>query len=514
MALEPAAAPATSAAVPVPAPPKLSRRAAGVLLHLSSLPGPHGVGDLGPAAHRFVDFLKDAGQRWWQMLPVVPTGPGDSPYSSPSAFAGNPLFISLDDLVQDGFLAAEDLAQAPEFSARKTDYEAAAEYKEELLRKAFARFPEKGRPEQWDEFRAFCVEASDWLDDYGLFCALKKASGAKPWSQWDEPLRRRRFRFWSRETVRQAGEESAYRQFVQYLFQKQWTALRAYAAARGIGFIGDVPLYVAYDSADVWSRPEIFRLDADLRPEAVAGVPPDYFSEDGQLWGNPLYRWDKLAEDGYFWWIRRLSRAAKLFDAARLDHFIGFTRYWEVPAGARTARGGKWAPGPGQDFFSCVRKRLPDLQLIAEDLGLIGPDVLNLRDAFHFPGIKVLQFSVGDGRVEDPPQGYPAASLACTGTHDNDTLLGWLSKRKDKGFLMRAFGADPAAPQWGFVKAVYESPAQTAIVPLQDALGLGSEARMNFPGEPTGNWRWRLDAAALTPALAKTMADLSRAAGR
>ncbi|MDE2291211.1 MAG: 4-alpha-glucanotransferase, partial [Elusimicrobia bacterium] len=407
MAPEPAEAHAVREAAPAPAPQKLSRRAAGVLLHASSLPGPHGVGDLGPAAYRFVDFLKDAGQHWWQMLPVVPPGPGDSPYSSPSAFAGNPLFISLEALVQDGFLADEDLAQAPEFSARKTDYDAAEGFKEELLRKAFARFSEKGRPEQWDDFRAFCVETSDWLDDYGLFCALKKAHGGKAWSRWEEPLRHRRFRFWSRETVRQAGEESAYRQFVQYLFRRQWEALRNYAAARGVGFIGDVPLYVAYDSAEVWSRPEIFRLDADLRPEAVAGVPPDYFSRDGQLWGNPLYRWDKLAEDGYSWWTRRLLRASRLFDAVRLDHFIGFARYWAVPAGAKTARGGEWTPGPGHDFFAAVRKQLPELQIIAEDLGLVGPDVSELRDAFRFPGIKVLQFSMGDGRVEDPPQGYP-----------------------------------------------------------------------------------------------------------
>jgi len=503
-----------AAIAPAPIPSKLSRRAAGILLHLSSLPGPHGIGDLGPAAFRFIDFLKDAGQRWWQMLPVVPTGPGDSPYSSLSAFAGNPLFISLEALVQDGFLTPEDIAQAPAFPADKTDYEAAAIHKEEILRKAFARFTEKGGAEAWDDFRGFCVEEAEWLDDYGLFCALQKADGGKPWSQWDEPLRLRRFRYWSRETVRQAGEESAFRQFAQYLFRKQWSALKRHAAAQGVGLIGDVPLYVAYDSAEVWSRPEIFRLDAALRPEAVAGVPPDYFSEDGQLWGNPLYRWDKLAGDGYAWWVSRLARAAKRFDAVRLDHFIGFSRYWEVPADAKTAKNGKWTTGPGEDFFSTVRQKLPELQIIAEDLGLVGPDVARLRDAFHFPGIKVLEFSVAEGRVEDPPEGYPVASLACTGTHDNDTLLGWLASRKDRDFLMRHFGAEASAPQWGFIKAVYHSPAQTAVIPLQDILGLGAEARMNRPGQAKGNWRWRLDEKSLTPELARTLAELASASGR
>ncbi len=503
-----------ASAAPAMGAPRLERRAAGILLHLSSLPGPHGIGDLGPAAYRFVDFLQASGQRWWQMLPVVPVGPGRSPYSSSSAFAGNPLFVSLELLVQDGFLSPEDLAQAPEFSPGRTDYDAAQGFKEALLRKAYERFSKTGG-EALDGFRAFCLQESYWLEDYGLFCALKGLNEGRPWSRWDEDLKRRRFRFWPREITRQAGEDSAYHQFVQYLFHAQWRRFEDYAAARGVGLIGDAPLYVAYESAELWAHPEIFRLDAGLAPEAVAGVPPDYFSKDGQLWGNPLYRWEALAQEGYEWWMRRLARAGELFKAVRLDHFIGFSRYWEVPATARTAKEGRWVKGPGADFFSTLRQRLPRLEIIAEDLGLVGPDVVSLRDSFKLPGIKVLEFSIADGgRVEDPPPGYPAASLACTGTHDNDTLMGWLLKRPDREFLIKSFNADAGAPHWGFIQAVYHSPAQTAIVPMQDVLGLGSEARMNLPGEPKGNWLWRLDEKALTPALSRTLAEMAKASGR
>ncbi|MHB2026791.1 MAG: 4-alpha-glucanotransferase [Elusimicrobiota bacterium] len=496
--------------------PALDERAAGILLSISSLPGPHGIGDLGPAAFRFVDFLARSGQRWWQILPIGPTGPGNSPYSSPSAFAGNPLFISLETLAHESILSTEDIMGAPTFTDDEADYAGAMRSKEELLRRAFQRFSQMGNGELWDAFRVFCVRESLWLEDYALFRALKDIHGGQSWLDWERGIKAREFRFWPRELLKKSGEESAFHQFVQWLFARQWTELKKYAAQKGVGIIGDIPLYVSLEGSDAWANPGIFRLDSDFRPEAVAGVPPDYFSEDGQLWGNPLYRWDALAKNGYGWWIERLRQADHRFDAIRIDHFIGFARGWEVPPSSKTARDGHWRAGPGIDFFKTALREIPGIQIIAEDLGALGEDVFSLRNAFGFPGIKVLQFSFSeDGLPIDPFQEYPERTVAYTGTHDNDTSSGWLGKIKGRKAISDYLTAGRQTdPHRAMIEAVYKSPSRAAIIPLQDALGLSSEARMNYPGKAEGNWLWRVRESELNDATSRFLSDLARETGR
>ncbi len=506
---------------------RLRRRAGGVLLHLTSLPGGHGIGDMGNEARRFADFLARAGQSWWQMLPIGPTGAADSPYSSPSSFAGNPLLISLDDLVRDGLLDAEDVRGGPP-GRGKADYAAAREFKEPRLRKAFATFMRSGAAELWTGFREFCKNHQEWVDDYAMYEALKKHYEGKPWTQWEPDVRFRRFRAWSRELLQALGEESAYQQFVQYLFARQWKSLRAYAAGRGVHLIGDVPIFVALESADVWAHPDLFVLDAECRPTVVAGVPPDYFAADGQLWGNPHYRWDELKKRGYDWWVARLKAASERFDAVRLDHFIGFCRYWEIPASAKTAREGRWVPGPGGDFFHTVRRELPQLELIAEDLGAVTAEVEKLRDQFDLPGMRVLQFAFGSDTQAESflPRNYPRRTVAYTGTHDNDTTVGWYSdpgdtpggRKKDQVELEKHharvyLSSDGSRIHWDMIDCLERSTADTVIVPAQDLLGLGNEARMNKPGTVEHNWRWRL-AVPLDEALADRLARLMRESGR
>lgn len=507
----------------------LRRRSSGVLLHLTSLPGPHGIGDLGPEARRAADFLSAAGQRWWQMLPVGPTGAGNSPYSSPSTFAGNPLLISLDDLVQDGLLEVQDLEVSEAFPADKVNFEAVGQFKTERLRKAFAQFTQEKHDKLWAEFQVFYRDHSGWVDDYAFFRVLKAKYGQASWNQWPEEARLRQFRRWGQQSLRSFGESAFYHQFVQFLFHRQWHRLRDYCSQRGIGLIGDVPIFVAYESADVWAHPELFQLDAQGKPLVVSGVPPDYFSETGQLWGNPHYRWDVLKKNGYSWWIQRLRSTAERFDAVRLDHFIAFQNYWEIPAEAQTAKEGRWVPGPGADFFEKAAVEIKNLELIAEDLGTVTPEVMALRDRFDLPGMRVLQFAFGNDQQAESflPHHYPRRCIAYTGTHDNDTTVGWYNDpgnapgsrskeqiEKERHNARVYLKTDGREIHWDMIGAILKSTADTAIVPAQDLLGLGSEARMNRPGIAEGSWQWRLSGGALSGDLAQRLKRLAQDSGR
>jgi len=476
----------------------LARRSAGLLLHVTSLPGGHGIGDLGAPAREFVDFLAAAGQRWWQTLPVGPVGRGDSPYDGPSAFAGNPLLIDLEQLAADGLLARRDLRPSAGLGHGRVAYRAAARFKETRLRRAFAA----AGPDAVDLDRA-----PTWLHDYALYQALTTATGTRHWTTWPRALRRR-----EPGTLEHArtdlAHEIRYQVFVQGVFEHQWRALREHAHERHVRLIGDVPILVALSSADVWAHQDLFQLDGDGRPTERAGVPPDYFSRSGQLWGNPLYRWPAMRRDRYGWWIDRLRSGLDRFDALRLDHFIGFQRYWAVPRGARTARRGRWRRGPGADFLGEVQARLGRPPLIAEDLGAVTGAVETLRDRFELPGMKVLQFALGDARTVDPPAAFPDRSVVYTGTHDNDTTAGWYrsSPAAQRAFVRRYLGASAHDVPRALVELALACPCNVAIVPLQDLLGLGSRARMNRPGTARGNWRWRLN----DPLDSDLAADLQR----
>jgi len=480
----------------------LSERASGVLLHPTSLPGAHGCGDLGPQAHAFARWLRDAGQRWWQMLPVGPVGHGNSPYSAHSAFAGNPLLISLDRLVEEGLLRRSSLADAPAFPQGRVDYAATRTWRERHLRAAFDAFSRRtGEDAQFESFRA---ENAGWLEDFALYMALKRARGDRPWTEWEPDLRSRDSAALDRARKSLAGDIQRNR-FEQFLFARQWQALRDECRGLGVGLIGDLPIFVAHDSADVWTHRDLFFLDAQGQPTVVAGVPPDYFSAEGQRWGNPLYDWEKMEGTGFRWWLQRFAQTFARFDAVRLDHFIGFTRYWEIQAQEPTARNGHWRPAPGAKLFEA----LGPAQLIAEDLGAVTPAVTALRERFHFPGIKLLQFAFGT----DPqaptflPHAYERTSVAYTGTHDNDTTVGWFHDRgspqrtpeqceKERRAALAYLGVKDAGREihWDLIRGVWSSVANLALAPAQDLLGLGSEARMNLPGTVQGNWEWRLTA--------------------
>jgi 4-alpha-glucanotransferase len=515
----------------------LRLRASGVLLHPTSLPGIHGNGDLGAGAHRFVDFLASAEQRWWQMLPVGPPGYGDSPYSAESAFAGHPLLVSPESLARAGWLDAARLGPAAPLPSARTDFAAAEAHRMRLLRAAFAAFsaPRNSgassagtRPREQDDFAAFCAAEASWLDDFALFRALKREHHGAPWTRWEAGVRRRDPRALDAARGRLAGE-IAFEKFVQWAFASEWTSLRAHAAARGVALLGDAPIFVAHDSADVWQNPRDFFLDAAGEPTFVAGVPPDYFSATGQRWGNPLYRWRRMKKSGYAWWIRRLRAALRRFDALRLDHFIGFVRYWRIPATEPTAVAGRWVTGPGEDFFAAVRAALGDLPLVAEDLGVTSRAVKALRDRHRLPGLKVLQFAFGaDPQAPDfLPHNYPRRAVVYTGTHDNDTTVGWFyagggdgstrtaeQAEAERRTCLRYLGTEGKEIHWDMVRAALASVAGLALFPMQDLLGLGSEARMNLPGSATGNWAWRFEEGALSPALAERLAGLTRTYGR
>lgn len=494
----------------------LRERWGGVLLHPTSLPGGHGIGDLGPAAWDWLDWLATAGCRLWQVLPLGPTGYGDSPYQALSAFAGNPLLISLDLLAQEGLLTPEEVDALPDMPEGCVDYGQVQRVKVPLLRLAGRRFLEGGAPhleEPWAEFQA---RAAGWLEDFALFMALKEAYGGRAWLEWPDGLREREPKALAKAR-RDLADEVAVHRALQFLFFLQWSRLRERARARGVTLIGDVPIFVAHDSADVWAHPEWFHLDPGGRPTVVAGVPPDYFSEDGQRWGNPLYRWEALAAEGYRWWIERLRWTLDLVDVVRLDHFRGFEAYWEVPASAPTAREGRWVPGPGASFLEALRAALGGLPLIAEDLGVITPEVTALREAFGLPGMKVLQFAF-DGDPDNPylPHNYEPGYVVYTGTHDNDTASGWFAGAPEatRDFCLRYLASEGRAIAWDLVRAAWSSVARWALAPMQDLLGLGSEARMNVPGRPEGNWRWRLLPGQADAALAARLAEVNHLYGR
>ncbi len=485
--------------------PTLSDRTAGVLLHPTSLPG----GDLGSTAHEMVDFLAEAGQSWWQTLPINPPGLGHSPYSAQSAFAGSPELISAERLVEDGLLEAQDRDLPPDLR----------------LRQAFQAFG-AGDP----EFAQFVAGATDWLEDYALFRALNRQHGGALWTEWPAEVRGRDPAALGR--AREAlAQEMAFERFLQWRFFRDWGALRAHAHQQGIALMGDLPIFLAHDSADVWQHRDLFYLDDRGSPTVGSGVPPDYFSEDGQRWGNPLYRWDRMREAGFAWWIARFRMALTVFDAVRLDHFIGFTRYWEVPASAPTAATGKWRKGPGAPLFQAAASALGKLPLVAEDLGAVTPEVEKLRAKFGFPGLKVLQFAFGtDPQAETfLPHNYPRDAITYTGTHDNDTTFGWfhvpgsgtrsaeqtaVERRNALHYLGAPPDDDGRQIHWMMIRAIMASVANVAIVPVQDLLGLGSEFRMNLPGTGEGNWAFRLEPGALTPAIAARMRDLAETYGR
>jgi 4-alpha-glucanotransferase len=505
----------------------VGRRAAGILLHPTALPGPHGIGELGRDAVAFLDFLKDAGQSLWQVLPLGPTGYGDSPYQSLSAFAGNPLLLSLEGLRVDGLLDDDDLKPAHDLPRAAVDFGALIGFKRPLLAKAHAAFEARAGAEARDAFEAFRERQASWLPDFALYAALKRAYGGAPWYEWDPSLARREPSALAKARTEQTPELRGV-EFEQWLFFSQWGKLRAEARARGIRIMGDVPIFVSHDSADVWAHPELFHLDDEGQPTLQAGVPPDYFSATGQLWGNPLYRWDELARTGYAWWIERVRAVLSLVDVVRLDHFRGFEACWEVPGGERTAENGHWVKVPGAALFEALEAALGALPIVAENLGLITPEVEALRKRLGFPGMAVLQFAFGgdDSTSHFLPHNLPREVVAYTATHDNDTAVGWWgggvgeSTRSAKDVereharALAYVGGDGTEIHWDFVRALYVSVADTVIVPLQDVLGLGSETRMNLPGRADGNWRWRCDSSALTPELRSRLRALAAVSGR
>ena len=494
-------------------------RASGVLLHPTSLPGRHGIGDLGPEAHAFVDFLAATGQRLWQILPLGPTGYGNSPYQSTSSFAGNPLLIDLDNLVERGWLAPEACLHDPRLPVDHVDYDAVTVLKEGSLRAAYEGFKAKGQDPHFEEFIA---ANRTWLDDYALYHALKDVHAGLPWYQWEPKLIERDPKALTQWRER-LGEGIGYHEFVQYAFELQWQELRAACLEQGVMLIGDLPIFVAHDSADVWANPELFYLDQRGQPLVVAGVPPDYFSETGQYWGNPLYRWDAHAAEDYEWWAARLRFLLARVDIVRIDHFRGFEAYWEIPSGSPTAASGTWVEGPGSKFFEALRRRLGHLPLIAEDLGVITPSVEALRDEFGLPGMRVLQFgfSADAGAEKHLPHRFVPHCVVYTGTHDNDTTRGWFTSidvattqswdeiLAERAFARRYLATDGAEFHWDMIRLAFASAADTAIIPLQDILGLESGARMNTPGQAEGNWLWRFQNGQIDQQARDRFAELS-----
>lgn len=469
-----------------------STRRAGILLHPSSLPGDFGIGDFGREAENFLHWCKAAGQSLWQILPLGPTGLGNSPYGALSSFAGNPLLISPELLLHERWLTPEDLAGNPHSDIRHVDFGAVTTFKESLLRKSFERFRQTAEKSQRKELAAFSQSHRAWLDDWATYAALKGRFGGREWSSWDLGLARRDGVALA-AARKQLHTEIAYHSFVQWIFFHQWTRLRRFAHDLGISILGDLPIYVAYDSADVWANQHLFVLDENRKPLVVSGVPPDYFSKTGQRWGNPIYRWDVMAKDGFEWWIHRLRGNLALVDELRLDHFRGFSGYWEIPADEETAVNGRWVPGPGERFFSAVRNAFGELPLVAEDLGTITPDVEVLRESFNLPGMRVLQFAFGEVDSNHLPHHYTRRTIVYTGTHDNNTSVGWMhvTTEDERRRIVQYCGETSGGIAWTLIRTAYASVADTAIVPFQDVCALGSDARMNTPGEGHNNWSWR-----------------------
>lgn len=503
-------------------------RESGILLHITSLPGRYGIGDLGPGARQFADALVEMGQHLWQILPLGVTGYGDSPYQSFSTFAGNPMFISFDLLVEDGLLYRYHLDRFPHFPPDYVDYGRVIPARNAILRTVCRTFERHATPQQKQAFKDFCERNADWLEDFALFMALKEANDMRPWHTWAPELVRR-----EPSALAQARKQfrTAIRnvKIIQWIFDDHWHRFRLYCRDRGIKIVGDIPIFVAHDSADAWAHRELFYIDENGKCTVVAGVPPDYFSKTGQLWGNPLYRWEVHKAQDYSWWIARLKKMFQLVDIVRIDHFRGFAGYWEIPGDAETAINGRWVPGPGADFFNAVKRHLGDVSIIAEDLGVITPDVEALRDQFQFPGMRVLQFAFGnDAKAADyRPESYPKNCVVYTGTHDNDTTVGWFHSQpgagstrtkeeieKEREAILNYLGTDGREIHWDLIALAMRSNANTVIIPLQDLLGLGSEARMNTPGTKSGNWRWRFRMEQLTPQIKQRLRRLTEETGR
>ncbi len=506
------------------------RRSSGTLLHISSLPGPYGLGDLGPAAYRFVDFLQRAGQSWWQMLPIGPLGASNSPYDSPSSHAGNPLFISLEKLAQRGYLDDVDVAPNRQLAqTRRSHYAASARYRWPRLRRAFQRFQSHASPEDRQLHDEYAHESRDWLEDYALFSALRadtseaaavRGAASPAWSSWAPALRGR-----EPEALREArarlGPEVDFHRFMQFEFDRQWQELRRYSSERSVWLLGDLPMFVAYEGSDVWAHPSLFFLDAEGQRTVVAGVPPDYFSQTGQRWGNPLYHWEQHVETHFSWFVSRVSRTLARFDAVRLDHFIGFHRYWEIPATSDSATVGRFLPAPGAALLERLQAAFAGLPFVAEDLGLVTPEVRALCARFGLTGMRVLQFAFAAGAEQYLPHSYPNNCAVYTGTHDNDTAVGWFESlalsaegRRERQRVLDYLGGSGRQVHWDLIRVASMSVADLAIFPLQDLLGLGSRARMNIPGTAAGNWTWRFADADLAPAVAERMARFAALYGR
>jgi len=489
-------------------------RSAGVLLHITSLPGGEGIGDLGRGARAWLSWIHQAGCGMWQFLPLGPAGPGWSPYQSPSTFAGNPLLISLQDLVEQGWLDRQHLDEIPTNST-KVDFPVVHDYKNGRLLIAADRWRSRGRPQR-DAFESWCETQRDWLDDFALYAALKQTHAGAPWTDWEPELIRRdpKALAAARQALAPQIEDHALQQF---WFSSQWSSLHDLAASLKVDLIGDIPIYVAGDSADVWANPELFELDQDGRPLVVAGVPPDYFSESGQLWSNPIYRWERHAQDGFRWWIERVRRLAQQVDIVRIDHFLGLEAYWEIPAGSEAAAAGRWVPGPGAALLEALRDALGGLPFIAEDLGVVTPGVQELLNRFRLPGMKVLQFGLEAGEEHgELPSEYPERCAAYTGTHDNDTTRGWFEAVSEdtRAYVRRVLETDGEDIAWSMIGALWGSPAERTLAPLQDLLSLGTEARMNYPGRGMGNWTWRAPQGVIDEALAARLRRMNESHAR
>ncbi len=502
-------------------------RASGVLLHPTSLPSEFGIGDLGEQAYKFVDFLANAGQTYWQILPLGPTGYGDSPYQSFSAFAGNTNLIAPQKLVEGGFLLDEEINQKPDFPVGRVDFGKLYDWKNWILGLAYERFRITTSAGLRGEFDNFCQSEAAWLEDYALFRALMKSENQKPWQDWDVSLKLRddMALHYAKENLH---EDIQAQKFQQWLFFRQWNDLKQYANEKYIKIVGDIPIFVSLNSADVWCNPSQFKLNEDGSPKVVAGVPPDYFSKTGQLWGNPIYNWEQMRNDGFRWWIDRFKATLKTVDIVRVDHFRGFAASWEVPGKDKTAQNGSWVNVPGRELFDGLKNAIGDLPFWAEDLGVITPDVEELRDNFGFPGMRILQYAFGgDAQNRDLPHNYIRNCVAYTGTHDNDTTVGWFDLRtknnsrrddssinKEHDFCLEYLKSDRREIHWDFIRAVWESIADTAIVPMQDLLGLGNEARMNLPASSSGNWSWQCLEADFSEDVSSHLRQLTEIYGR
>lgn len=494
------------------------KRSAGVLLHPTSFPGKYGIGDLGNEAYRFIDFMVQAGQSLWQVFPLGPTGYGDSPYQCFSAFAGNPLLISPGKLHEQGLLTEEDINNLKEWSSDQIDFGAVIPYKTEFLNKAFENFTRQGK-NIYTEYESFIMANTDWIEDFALFMAVKQHHGGIIWTDWSNDIATRTegsVEAW-KEKLKDIYE---YQIFAQAVFDEQWKSLKKYANENDIKIIGDLPIFIAYDSSDLWANKELFTVDNEGKLETIAGVPPDYFSETGQLWGNPLYRWDKMEEDDFLWWRKRMTKMYELVDIIRIDHFRGFEAYWEIAGDAETAIIGQWIKAPGHKLFTILKEKLGDLPILAEDLGVITKEVEELRDAFEFPGMKILQFAFGDEMEKKfLPHNHIENCVVYTGSHDNDTTRSFFETEKENGsgiyewaqYYMNYYGDDMV---FSAIKTAYSSVANIVIIPLQDMLNLGNEARMNFPGTLGGNWTWRFSDEQITDELGNTYKKMSGIFGR